>query len=82
LPRVIDKTHTRSSRRHARCKKEAARAPLALDNGEHFRIAHTAEAFDEIVLRDRITAGGQQLPGSAGICVHRECLNPVRCALR
>src|SRR6266487_1189612 len=34
-------------------------APLALDDFEHFPIAHAAEALDEILFRDRISAGGQ-----------------------
>jgi hypothetical protein len=36
-------------------------APLALDDFEHFRIAHAAEAFDEFLFRDRIAAGGEDV---------------------
>src|SRR4051812_44223628 len=36
-------------------------APLALDDFEHFRIAHAAEAFDEFLFGDRIAAGGEDV---------------------
>jgi hypothetical protein len=36
-------------------------APLALNDVEHFRVAHAAEALDEILFRDRIAAGGQDV---------------------
>ncbi len=59
---AIDETRPRSSIRHAGHKKWAAHDPLALDDVvEHFRIAHAAEAFDEILFRDRIAAGGQDV---------------------
>jgi hypothetical protein len=32
-----------------------------LDDSEHFRIAHAAEAPDEIPLGDRIAAGGEHV---------------------